>query len=70
MPYNESNKAAALKYKAVKIKRVPLDMQLSDYETLKAAAERAGEPVNTYIKRAIRQRMDCGEPEPPGVYTL
>ena len=40
------------------IKRVPLDMQKSDYEELKAAAVARGEKVNEYIKTAIRERME------------
>ncbi len=46
-----------LAYAKEKLKRVPLDMQLQEYEQLKAAAESAGESVNGYIKQAIRQRM-------------
>lgn len=45
-------------YAKTKLKRVPLDMQLSEYDKLKEAAERAGEKVNTYIKKAIAQRME------------
>ena len=33
-------------------------MQITEYETLKAAAAAADEKVNQYIKTAIRQRMD------------
>lgn len=40
-----------------KIKRVPLDMPLSDYETLVDAATQAGETVNGFIKRAISDRI-------------
>lgn len=40
------------------IKRVPLDMQKSDYEHLKEVAASCGEKVNEYIKKAIRQRME------------
>lgn len=40
------------------IKRVPLDMQKSEYEHLKAVADAKGEKVNEYIKKAIRQRME------------
>ena len=57
MPYNESSYEASKKYKAVKIKRVPLDMQISDYEKLQAAADMAGEKVNTFIKKAIAERI-------------
>ncbi len=46
-----------IQYAKEKIKRVPLDMQLSAYEELKAAADAAGEKVNTYIKKAIAERM-------------
>ena len=44
-------------YKKKNIKRVPLDMQKSDYEELKAAADARGEAVNEYIKNAIKERM-------------
>lgn len=58
MAYNESSYEASKKYKANKIKRVPLDMQISDYEALQEAALAVGEKVNTYIKGAIAQRME------------
>lgn len=47
-----------LNYAKTRLKRVPLDMQLSAYEELKEAASRAGEGVNTYIKKAIQQRIE------------
>lgn len=47
-----------IQYAREKIKRVPLDMQLSAYEELKAAADTVGEKVNTYIKKAITERME------------
>lgn len=58
MPYNEVTKAASIKYKAAKIKRVPLDMQKTDYETLQAHAQARGESVNGFIKRAITETME------------
>lgn len=58
MTYNEAAYKASLKYKADKIKRVPLDMQIAEYEELKAAAEAKGEKVNQYIKKAIKLRME------------
>ena len=58
MPYNESSYEASKKYKASNIKRVPLDMQISDYEKLQAAADQAGEKVNTFIKKAICERIE------------
>ena len=39
-------------------KRVPLNFKLDDYARLKAAADTAGQPVGTYIKQAIKERME------------
>lgn len=58
MPYNESTYKASVKYRASHIKRIPLDVQVSEYEMIKAAATTSGESVNGYIKRAIRQAME------------
>lgn len=58
MSYTKKGYAASVKYKAEKIKRVPLDMQVSFYEKIKAAADQVGESINGYIKEAIRQRME------------
>ena len=55
--YTKKGYEASKEYKARSIKRVPLDMLLTDYEDLKAAADKAGEPVNTFIKAAIRERI-------------
>lgn len=61
--YNESAKKASAKYKAANIKRIPLEMQITYYEELKKAAEKAGEPMNRYIKGAIQMRMDTEKEE-------
>lgn len=45
-------------YAKEKLKRIPLDVQKSKYEEIKAAADAAGESVNGYIKTAIDQRME------------
>ena len=58
MPYNETAYKASQKYKAGNIKRVPLDMQISKYEEVKAHAEARSESVNGFIKRAIQETMD------------
>lgn len=58
MAYNEASNRAAQKYKKDNIKRVPLDMQITEYEQLKAVADSQGEKVNEYIKKAIRERME------------
>ena len=57
MPYNEATYQASRKYKESNIKRVPLDMQKSAYDRLKAAADAAGESVNGWIKGAIEARL-------------
>lgn len=57
MTYSDATKRATYKYHAAKIKRVPLDMQASEYETIKESASKAGETINGYIKRAIRERQ-------------
>lgn len=48
----------SLKSHKAKIKRVPLDMQIPDYEELKAHAESRGETVNGFLKRAISETME------------
>lgn len=57
MAYTEQGYQASLKYKAKNIKRIPLDVQLSKYQEIAAAAAAAGETVNGYIKKAIDLRM-------------
>lgn len=56
--YNEKSKAYSLDYAKRKLKRVPLDLPLEEYDRLSAAAEAAGESINGYIKTAIRNRME------------
>jgi len=47
-----------MKYAKEKLKRIPLDVQKEKYEQIKAAADAAGEKVNSYIKKAINERME------------
>ena len=58
MVYTEANKKADMKYQKAHIKRIPLDVQKEKYDEIKAAADKAGETVNGYIKKAIEQRME------------
>lgn len=58
MAYNEAAYEAAKKYKQKSIKRIPLDVQITEYEQIKAAALEQGERVNEFIKKAIRLRME------------
>ena len=55
--YNDKAKAYSIEYARQKLKRIPLDVQLDKYAEIQAAAASAGEPVNTYIKKAIDMRM-------------
>ena len=44
-------------YAATHYKRVPLNLKFDEYEALKEAADACGEPINTYIKKAITERI-------------
>lgn len=57
MALTEQRKDYLYNYQKEKLKRIPLDVQKEKYEEIKAAADAAGEPVNSYIKKAIDERM-------------
>ena len=57
MPMTDKRKAYLYNYHKDKLKRVPLDMPISDYERLKARAEALGLSVNGYIKSAIAEKI-------------
>lgn len=57
MSTSEKQKQSVYKYKLKNIKRVPLDMQKSDYEKLADAAAALKMSVNGYIKEAIAEKM-------------
>lgn len=62
MPYTEKSKEYTLKYKKEKLKRVPLDLQMTGdgltYELLQSAASSQGEGINTFIKQACIERIE------------
>ncbi len=58
MTLTEGQKQSRYKYAKKSLKRIPLDVQKSKYEEIKEAADRAGESVNGYIKKAVDQRME------------
>ena len=58
MAMSQERKEYLYAYQKQKLKRVPLDMQISDYETLKAAADHVGQTVNGFIKQAIAERLE------------
>lgn len=58
MTYSEAQNKASQKYKKANWKRVPFDVPNEFYDLIKQAAEQSGEKVNSYIKKAIEQRME------------
>ena len=58
MPISEQRKEYLYGYQKSKLKRIPLDVKKQKYQQIKAAAERAGESVNGYIKKAIDDRIE------------
>lgn len=58
MSTKEARNRAQYKYAAANLKRVPLDLKITDYDELKQCAMTHGETVNGFIKQAIRERID------------
>ena len=72
MALSEERKEYLYDYKKSKLKRIPLDVQKEKYDEIKAAADAVGEKVNSYIKKAIDERMErdgfaTAAPEPEKV---
>ena len=67
MTYNPKQAQYTMKYAKNNLKRIPLDVQISDYETIKQAAEKAGLSVNGFIKQAIFDKISSGnnKTDPP-----
>ena len=58
MTYSEAQNRATQKYKNKTMKRIPLDVRKEYYDNeIKPAADRAGESVNGYIKKAVADRI-------------
>lgn len=58
MPLTEGQKQSMYNYAKKNLKRIPLDVQKEKYDSIKVAADSAGESVNGYIKKAIDDRME------------
>ena len=56
--WKENKKKYTARYAKENLKRVPLDMQMTDYTELKEHATQQGETVNGFIKRAISETME------------
>lgn len=67
MTYNPKQAQYTMKYAKNNLKRIPLDVQISDYETIKQAAEKAGLSVNGFIKQAVFDKIASGndKTDPP-----
>lgn len=66
MPRSKASNEAQYRYNKEHLKRIPLDVQLSEYELIKASAEASGMSVNGFIKQAIRQAMNQAGTVPLG----
>lgn len=64
MAITDKRKESMYKYAKENLKRVPLDMQKSTYEEIKAHAEARSESVNGFIKRAISEAMERDKAAP------
>ena len=49
------------RYTRLHYKRISLNLKFDEFEALKAAADACNEPVNTYIKKAISERIQKQE---------
>lgn len=58
MPYTEAGKKATANYKAKAYKRIPLDVRIEEYESLKEYCDRTGESINGFIRRIIREKTE------------
>ena len=59
MPMKEERKNYLLNYAKEHVKRIPLDVSHEMYDNIKAHADRAGMPVNRYLKTAAEEKMAC-----------
>lgn len=57
MPYNESAKRATMKYIKANYDRLEIKIPKGRKADLQAAADRAGESVNSYVIKAVLSRM-------------
>jgi len=58
MAMSDKRKEYLYDYQKTKLKRIPLDVPISDYERIKAHADKQSESVNGFIKRAIAETME------------
>lgn len=56
--YTDARKDSNRKWDAANLDRISIALPKGQRDTIKAAADAAGESVNGYIKRAIDERME------------
>lgn len=57
MTYNPKQAKYTMEYAKKNLKRIPVDVQLSDYERIKTACDFLEMPVNTFIKNCVFSRL-------------
>ena len=55
--YSKNKKRYNMEYERTRLHRIPLNVQNAKYDEIKAHADSRGEPVNTFIKRAIDEQI-------------
>ena len=59
MASTDAQKKATIKYAKKNLKRVPLDLQIEDYERIKSSIESMGyKSLNGFIKQAINEKLE------------
>lgn len=57
MPATKAEMEAVNRYKRKHLKRIGFEMRIEEYEQVKTMCDSIGEPVNTFIRAAVRDRM-------------
>ncbi len=63
MPDTKKKTQYDIEYAKKNLKRIPLDVTKEKYQEIKAAAEKLGESVNGYIKKAVDIRINASDTE-------
>ena len=59
--YTEAQKESARKWDSNNLDRLSIALPKGSREAIKAAADRAGQSINGYIKQAVDERMERDE---------
>ena len=66
--YTDARKEGNRRWDAANLDRLSIALPKGQRDTIKAAAAAVGESVNSYIKRAIDERMERDAATPPPGY--